>query len=95
MRVIWSPEAAEDISALHAFIARENPPAGQRIGLAIAKHIYEILAPHPEIGRVGRVPGTRELVVLRTPFIVAYRVDGDRLLVLRVYHGRRRWPDSS
>jgi toxin ParE1/3/4 len=49
---------------------------------------------HPYLGRPGRVANTRELVVTSTPFIVAYRVVSDRIEILAVFHGARRWPDS-
>jgi plasmid stabilization system protein ParE len=46
----------------------------------------------PQSGRPGRRAGTRELVVAKTPFVVAYRVRGDLVEILRVLHGARRWP---
>ncbi len=51
-----------------------------------------MLAKYPEIGRPGRVRGTRELVVAGTPYIAAYRIMGEVVTVLRVLHGARRWP---
>lgn len=45
-------------------------------------------------GRPGRRAGTRELVVDRTPYIVPYRVRGELVEVVRVLHGRQRWPDA-
>ena len=47
---------------------------------------------HPNLGRAGRVPGTRELVIAGTPFLVVYRLEADRAVVLTVLHGARRWP---
>jgi toxin ParE1/3/4 len=49
------------------------------------------LAPHPNLGRLGRVLGTRELVVARTPYIVAYRIEEAAVVVLRVLHGAQQW----
>jgi toxin ParE1/3/4 len=46
------------------------------------------------MGRPGRVPGTRELVIPKTPFIVPYRLQRKVIQILRVYHGARRWPES-
>ena len=46
------------------------------------------------MGRPGRVPGTRELVVPGTRYLVPYRVTGDTLQILRVYHGARNWPEG-
>ena len=50
------------------------------------------LITHPHIGRIGRVFGTRELVVPRTPFIVVYEVQADAVRVIRVLHSSQRWP---
>jgi toxin ParE1/3/4 len=46
----------------------------------------------PESGRLGRVPGTRELVVTGSPYFLPYRIVGDTIQILRVMHGARRWP---
>ena len=94
MNVIWSPEAITDLAALRVFIAENDPAAAQRIVAGILRHIEEVLPDNPEMGRAGRVPGTRELVVPRTPFIVPYRLRGNAIQILRVYHGARRWPES-
>ena len=52
------------------------------------------LGNHPYIGRSGRVPGTRELILTKTPFIIPYQVTKDMLVILRVYHMARKWPDQ-
>jgi addiction module toxin, RelE/StbE family len=49
---------------------------------------------HPESGRIGRVDGTRELVIDRTPYIAAYRIAGDTVRILRVLHGAQQWPNA-
>src|ERR1700736_4107998 len=45
--------------------------------------------PKPSRGRAGRVPGTRELIIPRTPFIVPYRLEGKTIQILRIFHGAR------
>lgn len=54
-----------------------------------------VLAEFPQAGRPGRRAGTRELVVPRTPFVVPYRVRGGFIEILRLLHGRQRWPDGA
>ncbi|MGA0588061.1 type II toxin-antitoxin system RelE/ParE family toxin [Dyella sp. KRB-257] len=54
----------------------------------------EQLIRHPESGRIGRVEGTRELVIDRTPYITAYRMAGDTVRILRVLHSAQQWPDA-
>lgn len=51
------------------------------------------LSEHPEMGRKGRVRGTRELVVPGIPYIVAYRIHDSAIQILSVYHAARKWPD--
>jgi toxin ParE1/3/4 len=58
----------------------------------VAKRILqavELLQTQPEMGRPGRVLGTRELVVPDTPYVIPYR---DRLERIAVFHGRQKWP---
>lgn len=93
MRVILLPEARRDLGAIQRYIAEENPPASERTGERIAQAI-ERLAKFPEMGRPGRVAGTRELVVSGTPYILPYRVINDRVEILAVYHGAQKWPDE-
>jgi toxin ParE1/3/4 len=94
MTPIWSPEAIDDLASLRAFIAADNPAAAQRVVLHILHNVEALLSQHPAIGRPGRVPGTRELVIANTPFIVPYRVQNGTIQILRVYHAARRWPET-
>jgi toxin ParE1/3/4 len=93
MIVLWSPEAIADIASLRAYIAEDNPDAANRIALHIGHNVEQLLSSHPEMGRPGRVPGTRELVIPMTPYVVAYSIRDNRVQALRVYHGARRWPE--
>ena len=94
MNPIWSPEAIADLAALRAYIAQDDPAAAQRIALHIIRNVETLLPNSPEMGRPGRVPGTRELVIPRTPYIVPYRLVDNAVQVLRVFHGARLWPDA-
>jgi toxin ParE1/3/4 len=93
MSLSWSPEAIDDLVQLRAYIAADNPFAAQEVVLRILHAVEVSLQDNPSAGRPGRVPGTREFVVQHTSYIVPYRVRGSRIEILRVYHGRRRWPD--
>jgi toxin ParE1/3/4 len=94
VNILWSPEAIQDLIALRAYIAEESPVGARRVVSRILQDVERLLPANPHVGRPGRVPGTRELVIPRTPYIVPYRVQGDAVQILRVYHGARRWPDS-
>jgi toxin ParE1/3/4 len=93
MNIAWSAEALGDLASLRAFIAQDDPMAAKRVALQILQSV-KLLSDHPSAGRAGRVPGTRELVVPRTPDIVPYRVADNGIQIIRVYHATRRWPDS-
>ena len=94
MIVVWSDEALDDLEALRTYIEQDDPVAAQRVAYRILEAVGSLLPTNPVMGRAGRVPGTRELVVPRTPFVVPYRINGRVLQILRVYHGTRRWPEK-
>jgi toxin ParE1/3/4 len=89
--IVWSPRAIAHLTQLRAYIARDNPNAANRIGATLLEAV-ERLAERPGLGRPGRVTGTRELIVTGTRYVIPYRVRGDRLEVIAVFHSRQRWP---
>jgi toxin ParE1/3/4 len=92
MTPIWSPKAVDDLVALRTHIEQDNPAAAGRVALHSIRNIEMLLPRSPEMGRPGRVPGTRELLIPRTPFIVPYRLVGNTIQILRILHSSRRWP---
>ena len=91
MIVVWSPRAITHLADLRAYLAHENPGAAGRVATALLTAV-ERLAGLPNLGRPGRVPGTRELVVPGTPYVIPYRLRAGRLEIIAVFHGRQRWP---
>jgi toxin ParE1/3/4 len=91
VNIVWSPRAVSHLADLRAYIAREHPDAASRIASTILDDV-ERLAEWPNLGRPGRVPGTRELVLPGTPYVIPYRLRGKRLEVIAVFHGRQKWP---
>ncbi len=93
MKVVWLPTAIVNRDAQLDYIAQDNPQAaierGDRV-MAQVDNLYD----HPEIGRVGRVPETRELVINGTPFILVYRYmpQTKRVELIRLLHGSQQWP---
>ena len=91
MTIVWAPRAIEHLAHLRAYIAQDNPKAANRVAAALLEAV-ERLAELPNLGRPGRIAGTRELVVPGTPYVIPYRLRGDRLEVIAVFHGRQKWP---
>lgn len=91
MEIIWRRAALNDLEALREFIAQDNPRAAARVRVTILAAV-ERLATYPNLGRAGRVEGTRELIVADTPYIVAYRVMENQIRILSILHASRQWP---
>lgn len=91
MKVVWSRRAVRHLIALRDYIAEDSPQNAAAVAQRILQSVG-LLATQPEIGRPGRILGTRELVIPDTPFIVPYRVRGERLELMAVFHGRQKWP---
>lgn len=93
MRIRWLRKAIANLDAEAEYIAAENRVAAAEMFVYVKAKI-DALGDFPATGRPGRVPNTRELVIDRYPYIVPYRVIGDELQVLRVFHTRRKPKDS-
>ena len=93
MQIVWTEPALRDLSSLRVYVAQDKPSAADK-QVALILAAVAGMAAFPESGREGRRKGTRELVVGKTPYLVPYRLREDRIEVLRVLHGRQRWPES-
>lgn len=95
MRIVWLARAIAQRDAQLDYIANDSPAAAIRVGDQVAHQVKQ-LATNPELGRAGRVDGTRELVIARTPLIAVYRVNqtADRIEVLALLHGAQMWPPA-
>jgi addiction module RelE/StbE family toxin len=92
MKIVWSRRAMRHLTHVRDYIAKDSPKAAQEVATRILEAV-ERLADYPNLGRPGRKPGTRELVVPHTPYVIPYRVRGERVEVIAVFHGSQRWPD--
>ena len=90
-KIEWSIPAINDLQSAGEYIAEENPKAAGRIASRVQEAV-EYLEDQPNMGRPGRLEGTRELVVSGTPFIVVYWMREGAVQILRVLHHARKWP---
>jgi len=91
MRVRWLRTALRNLDEEASYIAADDPAAARLVVARVLEAVAQ-LADQPGLGRPGRVPSTRELVVARTRYIVPYRVRRDAVEILRVFHTSRRLP---
>jgi len=91
MKIVWSRRAIRHLAKLRDYIAQDSPDAAAQVAMRILEAV-EHLATFPNLGRTGRLAGTRELVVPETPYVIPYRIRGSRIELIAVFHGRQRWP---
>jgi toxin ParE1/3/4 len=94
MKVDWTLAAMTDRESIFDFIESDNPRAAVVVDDRIETQV-EGLLDSPERGRRGRVNGTRELVILRTPYVAVYQIEDGLIKVLRVLHGAQAWPPEA
>jgi len=91
MRVRWTTDAADDLERICGYIATSRPGAAQKVAATILQRVAD-LETFPQLGRHGRVEGTRELTFASLPFVAIYEVHLQEVHILRVLHGARQWP---
>ena len=87
MLIKWTRAALASVDEIAGFIAKDNPTRATSFVLELQAPVTKLQA-HPGMGRAGRVPGTRELV-LHKNYIAIYRVRGDDVEILRLHHAAR------
>ena len=90
MKLHWTPEAISDRDNIYEYIQADNPSAALTLDEKFFESAHH-LSSHPNLGRHGRVKGTRELVVHQN-YILIYDITGNSIRVLRVLHASRQWP---
>jgi len=93
MKVASSRRALRHLVHLRQHIEKDSEQSATLVASRILKAVG-LLESHPEIGRTGRVVGTREIVVPESPYVIPYRVRGQRLELIAVFHGRQKWPHN-
>jgi len=87
MALKWTQTALRSVDEIAGFIAKDNPPRAASFVLELKEAVTKLQV-HPGMGRAGRVPGTRELV-LHKNYLAIYRVRGDDVEILRLHHVAR------
>jgi addiction module RelE/StbE family toxin len=93
MTIHWTARARRQFLAILDHLLAENPAAAEGVYDAITTAVAR-LAEFPEMGRRGRLGGTRELVIPSQPYLVAYRIQRRAIQILAVLHGAQKWPEQ-
>ncbi|CAL4869519.1 hypothetical protein MMA231_03811 (plasmid) [Asticcacaulis sp. MM231] len=86
MRIVWTVSARQKRDQAIEYVAQESLRAAFNQLNEIELQADRLLE-HPNMGRPGKIRGTRELVIRQTPFIIGYRVKGDVVQIVRFLHG--------
>jgi len=92
VKLTWSAYALSDRDAIFTYIEADNPAAAILIDERIVSAARRLLD-FPANGRLGRIAGTRELVINDTPYVAAYAITETTVRILRVLHGAQEWPE--
>jgi toxin ParE1/3/4 len=99
-RLRWTEPASHDFLGIVEWLKARNPAAAAKVGRRILDSV-EGLIDHPYMGKPGRSPDTRELVITRYPYLIVYGVEPAAevsssiprtVFILRVLHGAMQWP---
>jgi len=93
LKLIWTKRALRQLIHAQDYIAKDNPAAAQAVAERIA-YAAHLLLTQPWIGRSGRIEGTREWVVKKTPYLLVYAIESDLVQIVAVIHSKQRWPDA-
>jgi toxin ParE1/3/4 len=93
VKIAWTEPARQDLRDIFEYIAEENPHAARALLNEIRVRAV-LLQSNPQIGRPGRVDGTRELVLTGSRYILPYRIKEKQIQILAVFHSARQWPDN-
>ena len=89
VEIVWSPLARARLQQIRTYIARDKPDAAERLATRIVA-ATEALRNYPHMGRAGTQPGTRELLMGSSPYVVVYRVRGNQVLINTIWHSAQR-----
>jgi addiction module RelE/StbE family toxin len=91
MQLRWTEDAAADLERIADYLFEKTPVHALRIVLQLYES-PQILIQFPYCGRMGRKPGTRELVLPSLPYVLIYSVSEDAIHVTRILHGAQKYP---
>lgn len=93
MQIKWLRKALKNLDDEAEYIAQDDPQAARVVVQRIVQTV-SLLSDNPSLGHPGRLPGTHELVIPKTRYIVPYRVRPrlQRIEILRVFHASRKLP---
>jgi toxin ParE1/3/4 len=85
-KIVWTDEAVEHLEAIVTYVSVHDPAAAERLARRLIE-LADSLAEFPDRGRDAG-DGKREMTTV-WPYILRYRVERERVVILRIRHGAR------
>ena len=88
-KIFWTGPALDDLGDIRDYVSQDDPAAAKRLAEKIRSGVLR-LADHPLSGRVvPELSGLDYREVIVAPYRIVYAVKRDKVIILRVWHGRR------
>lgn len=87
--ILWTERAINNLELELDYYGRINPTLAKELSIIIKESVVSI-ANMPGIGRPGKKLGSRELIINKYPYILAYRVRNETLEILSMIHQHRK-----
>jgi len=94
MEIKWLRKALLNLDQEAEHISKDDPQVARLVVQRIY-HTVLLLKDNPSLGHPGRLPGTHELIIPKTRYIIPYRVRPrlQQIEILRVFHASRKLPN--
>jgi addiction module RelE/StbE family toxin len=89
----WTEEAASDLESIQDYLFEHAPSRAPDVVIRVYNAPSGLLS-FPHRGRIGKKPGTRELVLAPLPYVLIYRIQGEVIHIVRILHGAQDWPEG-
>ncbi len=95
MKVIWLKRARNDLNEAIQWLNQRNPAATRKAAKLINLQVSQ-LGGYPQLGRIGLVEGSRELVIQHTRYIATYQINSQNknIEILALIHESMQWPEE-
>jgi addiction module RelE/StbE family toxin len=90
MNIRWTPEARQDRIDIWDYVAQDDPMAAVRLDELFSESVRR-LSTHPNLGHVGMIEGTRELIPHQS-YRIVYEIYKDTVWILTLVHTAQQWP---
>lgn len=93
-QLIWLPEALLDLAAHFEFLKLKNPDVAGRAAQSIRDAGFSLVK-NPNRGSLLTDGSNRRKLIVpfgKHGYVIHYYIEADRILIVRVYHGRQNRP---